>query len=235
MGDSMQLQEMIDRLKNVSDEAWGNYVLKRDILYRRIKKEEMNALIFESIDCGKSYGEKIKSNQKSVNIHELALNMGLKITEGETKPGAKRLTFAVFTTPNHITIMNTPLRKVANDIKFLNEEDQKIFSTGQLRNLLLAHEMFHFIEEKYKKEIYTKNKKILLWSLFGIKNTSTLRSLSEIAGMYFAKEMTGFPYSPMMLDVILFWPFDKLAATNLYQYIVEIDENIRNGVYHERT
>ena len=59
---------------------------------------------------------------------------------------------------------------------------------------MLAHELFHFVEEKYKDEIFTKQEKIRLWSLGPLHNDSTVIVLSEIAAMAFAQAITGIPY-----------------------------------------
>lgn len=225
----MQLQDMIDRLKTVSDEAWGHYILKRDILYRKMKKDEMPILIENSIECGVSHAKNVKDKNDYSSIERLAIDMGLIVTDLENKPGTNRITFAKFTTPNHIQIMSTPLKRIGIEVKKLNPEEQEIFKTRHIRELLIAHEMFHFIEEVYKKDIYTRNHRITLWKIFGFENKSTLRSLSEIAGMYFAKEMTNFPYSPLMLDVILFYPFDKNTSEVLFNQIIELDDLVRRG------
>lgn len=90
-----------------------------------------------------------------------------------------------------------------------------------IKSLLLAHELFHFVEEKYKKEIFTKQEKIRLWSLGPLHNDSTIIALSEVAAMAFAQAITGIPYSPYVMDVFLVYGYSPEEASGLYEEIME--------------
>lgn len=59
--------------------------------------------------------------------------------------------------------------------------------------VLLAHELFHLVEERHKKEIYTHTEKIELWHVGLCVNRSNVIAFSEIAAMAFAAEITEFP------------------------------------------
>lgn len=46
--------------------------------------------------------------------------------------------------------------------------------TFNVSKLLLSHELFHYIEEKYKDTIFTRTEKIRLWELGPLHNDSVL-------------------------------------------------------------
>ena len=115
---------------------------------------------------------------------------------------ADRVLFAEFREPDTIHIYMDAVKKAG---KFLAKPEISEILTDKLdiANLLLAHELFHYVEEKHKKEIFTRTEKVRLWSLGPIHNDSAVIALSEIAAMAFAGELTGLPYSPYVMDVFL--------------------------------
>jgi hypothetical protein len=88
-------------------------------------------------------------------------------------------------------------------------------------DVLIAHEMFHFIEGQ-NQDIYTKNTKIKLWKLGPIKYHSGIVALGEIAAMSFAKELLSLTYYPNLFDILLLYPQDEKKATALYDEIYEM-------------
>jgi hypothetical protein len=88
--------------------------------------------------------------------------------------------------------------------------------------LLLSHELFHFVEEKYKQEIFTQTEKVRLWSLGFLHNDSIVIALSEIAAMGFAKELMGLSYSPYLMDVFLVYGYSPQEASGLYEEMLEL-------------
>ena len=86
--------------------------------------------------------------------------------------------------------------------------------------MLMAHELFHGIEYRNKKQIFTQTEKIELWRR-PFSNKSKILCLSEIAAMAFAKRMTGISCSPYVLDVLLMYCYNEEAAEALYEEILE--------------
>ena len=131
-----------------------------------------------------------------------------------------RVLFAEYRVPDTICIYMDAVKKAK---KFLEKpEIREILTEGlNISRLLLAHELFHNVEEKYKHEIYTKTEKIRLWSLGPVHNDSTIIALSEIAAMAFAKEITGIPYAPYVMDVFLVYGYSPEEASGLYEEMME--------------
>ena len=142
--------------------------------------------------------------------------MGLEVLYPSFPENADRVLFAEFREPGNINIYMDAVKKAE---KFLKRPEIKTVLTDRLdvAGLLLAHELFHFVEEKYKKEIFTKQEKIRLWSLGPLHNDSSIIALSEIAAMAFAQTVTGISWSPYVMDVFLVYGYSPEEASGLYE------------------
>ena len=110
--------------------------------------------------------------------------------------------------------MREPIEKAAE-----NEEIRKFVTEEQIKNLILGHELFHFLEEE-DEGIYTRSETITLWKFLGYEHRSTVRALSEIAGMAFTKKLNQFPYSPFTLDILLYYNYNSDEALNIYSEVI---------------
>ena len=68
--------------------------------------------------------------------------------------------FAQFVEPDEITIFTDCVDKASR----LEEEcGCDLLRRENLTNTLLAHELFHAVEERHVKEIYTRTERVELW------------------------------------------------------------------------
>lgn len=151
---------------------------------------------------------------------KLAKQLGLNVDYPDMPQNAERVLFAEFREPNNIHIYMDGVRKGR---ALLSEPGVSHALTGQLdiAKLLLGHELFHFVEEKYKKEIWTRTYKIELWAPKPLHNRSGVSVLGEIAAMSFAKTLTGISYSPYVMDAFLVYGYSPEAASGLYEEMME--------------
>lgn len=211
---TITLREMMEEMSNVDDIAWGMYAFSRDMLRDKVDELHKKEMIQKAIRCGYEKAEEVMRHRDTSNPWELARTLGLRVEYLEKGQIADRVLFALFTPPDLIQIMKEPIEKAcANDAltAFLTEE--------QMGNLILGHEIFHYLEEE-DGEIYTKKEKICLWKILGFENRSTIRALSEIAGMYFSKKLNGFAYSPFALDILLYYNYNAEEALKMYREVV---------------
>jgi hypothetical protein len=99
----------------------------------------------------------------------------------------------------------------------------------EVRGLLLFHEIFHFIEERNIKKIYTRTETIRLWKFLFINWDSTVRAVSEIAAMSFARAVAHTVYNPFILDPLLLYGYSKEKAESIFQRIMCIEKSIEQG------
>lgn len=229
----LSLQEMLSALKEVDGETWGRYALSRDPLQGRIPEEAKSEMIRRSIHCGNEYAALVLKNFGSVSPQKAAEQLDLDVQLRDGSVAENRLLFAQFTPPNRIELMRGPLEKYRLVLENTAQSERSCLPAVEtVRDVLLGHEIFHYLEERNKATIYTRTEKIRLWHLLCFKNDSTIEALSEIAGMAFTKKLNNLIYSPFVLDVLLFFGYNSNKARNIFYHIKDVmaaqNEGARN-------
>lgn len=221
-----ELPEMLGELVGLSDEVYGKYAFSREILRGKIDDTGRSELTLQANECGREYAGRMLTAHGLVKgepkvADKLAAALGMKVLNPRVPTGTDHVTFAQFEAPDKISIFQDGLDKAAELLK--DDEVRHVLGDMEIREILLAHELFHGVEEAFRKEIFTRTYKIELWAPWPLHNRSTVRCLSEIAGMAFARELLGLPYSPFVLDVFLIYGYDRVPASSLYQEIMELN------------
>lgn len=207
-------EEMVERLQSITDEVWGLYAFRRDPIRGKFTKEEKTRLVNQAIACGREKALQIKKDKIWQSVYELATQLGLKVEYPDRPVGGGHIIFAQFVNPNIITIYKDSIDKA---------EKCDALQGIQVEQIVLAHEIFHYIEEQ-DEDIFTRTEKIRLWKIGPFKNDSNIVCLSEIAGMAFAKELLDLEYSPFILDVLLVSLYHTNVSDALYEEIISIEE-----------
>lgn len=219
----LSMEELAAALTVISDEEWGQYAFRRDPIGGKFTPEEKKRLIRLSLECGDAYvRESTEAGRKSASL--IAKELGVEVRYPQ-RPGAKaleanRVLFAQYTSPSLIEVFTDCWEKM-----------EKVLDTSSLRNILgdvdirevlLAHELFHYFEERDAKTIFTENEKKDL-PVFGVfRNSSRILCLGEMAAMRYAKGIAGLSYSPYVFDVLLTYLYNQQAACNLYGSIQKL-------------
>ena len=210
------IEEKIDFLINISDEEWGQYAFSRDPLKGKVSEELRKEIIEKANECGKKEARKLKEKYKDVPIKKIIKKMDLEFIEKDSNGTESYIMFACYNSPNKITIFKKNKILVEEFIK-ANKLNSKL-EYIDVESMLLAHELFHHIEEN-NKDIYTKNEKVVLWKIGKYKYKSGLVCIGEIAAMAFAKELLSINYNPYIFDVLMLYPHDENKANELYKEI----------------
>lgn len=211
------INEMIKELRKIDDVNWGLYAFKRDPLDKKINEDEKISIIKESIECGCMEARILKEKYGVIDCCGYAEKLNIDIAEIEAHDDGSYILFAKFNDPNKISVYMESVRKAET---LVQSNDLKDLICGvNIKDVLIAHEIFHFIESQ-KNDIYTKRKKIQLWKLGPIKYKSGLVVLGEIAAMAFAKELLQLDYSPHLFDVLLLYAHNESQAKEIYNEIV---------------
>lgn len=168
--------------------------------------------------CGEEEAEKILLEYPGKRIREIAEEMEFTVKTPKTPTGGGHVIFAQYVEPKEITVFMDCVEKAEELIE--KEGLQRFLPDFDLNEVLMAHELFHGIEYRNKKQIFTQTEKIELWRR-PFSNKSKILCLSEIAAMAFAKRMTGISCSPYVLDVLLMYCYNEEAAEALYEEILE--------------
>lgn len=210
------IEEKIDFLINISDEEWGQYAFSRDPLKGKVSEGLRKEIIAKANECGKKEARKLKEKYKDVPIKKIIKKMDLEFIEKDSNGTESYIMFACYNSPNKITIFKKNKILVEEFIK-ANKLSSKL-EYIDVESMLLAHELFHHIEEN-NKDIYTKNEKVVLWKIGKYKYKSGLVCIGEIAAMAFAKELLSINYNPYIFDVLMLYPHDENKANELYKEI----------------
>lgn len=210
------LDAMLRDLTEIEPVEWFRYVFSREPLNGIFNDEQRRKWMEESLACGREYAIRVREEYGCEDPEDLARAMGMIVSYPTFPEKTDRVLFAEFRVPNNINIYMDAVRKAK---KFLEKPEILEVMTDKLNvsKLLLSHELFHYVEEKYKNEIYTQTEKIRLWSLGPLHNDSRIIAISEIAAMAFARELTGLPYAPYVMDVFLVYGYSPEEASGLYE------------------
>jgi len=214
------LREMYQVMSVMTDQnQWGEYAFSRDILQNRIEEAEKSEMIQQAIQCGCDFAEWLMSEYKDMSAEEIVRSVNIRLVDSEAAVMGERVLFAQYTPPNEVMIMEEPLKKYGQ-IREKENLQEVLPSAAQIRQLLLGHELFHWVEEQYQDIIYTRKKKITLWKLWRYENQSTVRALGELAAMYFSQTLNQITYSPFVVDVLLSYSYNPELARNIYNDIL---------------
>lgn len=216
----VELAEMVRTLEGLSEKEWGRYAFSREPLEGKFSEEQKEYYTVKANACGREWAEKMAEQYGTRDPKILAEKMGMKVDTPKVPVGGGLVLFAQFVEPNEITIFTDCVDKAA---KLETECGCSLLKREKLTNVLLAHELFHAVEEQYEKEIFTRTEKVELWRK-PFSNRSAISCLSEIAAMAFAAQLLGLTASPYMLDVLLVYSYDKNAAWGLYDEILSLNE-----------
>lgn len=212
-------ETMARTLQSLTDVQWGRYAFSREPLEGKFTPEDKDHYTQAAVQCGKEWVRKMLALHGTRNPRKLSCRMGVRILTPATPTGGGQVLFAQFVQPDEITVFTDCLDKAASLGDILPEREK-------LMDILLAHELFHVVEEQNADAIYTRTETIELWRK-PFSNRSRIACLSEIAAMAFARELLGLEFNPYALDVLLVYPYDPNAAYGLYEEIYELTKDVK--------
>ena len=145
---------MMRDLLRVDEAGWGTYAFSRDPLNRKVTPEQRLELTKKANACGREYAQKMARQYGTSKPSELAKQMGMSVEYPDMPKNTARVLFAEYQAPNHIYLYMDAVHKARAT---MIEPGVKDVLTDRLDigELLLAHELFHHVEEMHKKEIFT--------------------------------------------------------------------------------
>ena len=215
------IEDMLRDLAGIPVEDWYAYAFSREPLNGKFDDGQRREWMKKSLECGKEYAKKMVNEYGTDDPIKLAASLGMNISYPEVPDKTDRVLFAEYRVPNKICIYMDAVNK-ANKLLLSPGVCEILTKELHISRLLLSHELFHFVEEKYRKEIFTQTEKVRLWSLGFLHNDSIVIALSEIAAMGFAKELMKLPYSPYLMDVFLVYGYSPQEASGLYEEMMEL-------------
>ena len=225
---AVSFRKILENVTQLPDEVWWQYAFASSPMNQVLPYQKKMLLARKAARCGDGYAMQYKENDKNLVPEKIAKSLGLSVTVRQCASACGQVFFAQFTEPDKIVIYEDSIHRFQ---AFIQEETEEgdWWRTADIRQVILAHELFHWVEMKEQKTIYTRTERIQLWKIGPLTNHSRISCLSEIAAMHFAKTLTNFPFSPYVLDVLLIYPYNKEAASASFRSLIRATEPERTA------
>ncbi|MGL9727114.1 hypothetical protein [Enterococcus sp. DIV0756] len=175
-----------------SDEFLAYLELKQDMLFHKIPVEDIWNYLEKSLEIGKSFVSKLKSK----DIFELYAESDIRIKE-EKHDGVfykvqMRAQFESDRKGNNLVYL------YEKSIAQLAEANK--LGLTEMKRIILAHEYFHYLEEKSESHVYDQFAPIESAKILGFSQKAHIRRTSEIAANAFAKHLLNLKHLPSFYD-----------------------------------
>lgn len=212
------LAEIADMLCKLPDDAFDEYVFAREPLGHRIDAKLRKEIAQKARESGKKTAKELKLKYKDKTIEQIAKTLGAIIYKKEMPQDASRVMYAQFVQPNEITIFTHCIKTASKYVS--TGEFTYCLSPEYLENILLAHELYHMIEET-DKQLFPNVYRLRLWSIGRFHNDSPVACLSEISAMAFAKELLELDFCTYALDAMMLYGYDSVGACLVCDEIIK--------------
>ena len=132
--------EMAAYLRSLDDRQWGRYAFSREPLEGKFTPQQKDAYTAAANACGAEWADKLAAEHDTRDPLTLCGELGLKLETPATPAGGGQVLFAQFVQPDEITIFTDCLDKAETLGGLLP-------SRAKLQSIILAHELFHAVEE----------------------------------------------------------------------------------------
>lgn len=215
------LADILTTLKAVPDEVWDTYALRNEPLKYKLAAADQADFLQLAHRTGIRLAHRVWGQYPDQSLSDIYRALGIQLHELSDEDGGHYTMFACYTEPDKVELYTETIRLAEESLR---EENCTAALAGiQIRDILLAHELFHYYECTLSaEELPTKQKLLTLWHIGRFQYKSSIISLNEIAAMAFAKEYLSMPYSPYILDVLLLYHSNRRMAMELYEYICKL-------------
>lgn len=140
-----ELSVMLAELAQMDMMEWCRYAFSLEPLNGKFTDEQRLLWMEKSLACGQEYCRFICKKYDSEDPVVLAQKMRLQVSYPDLPEHADRVLFAEYRMPDKITIYLDAVKKAEKLLK-RPEVLQVMTSALDIKKLLLAHELFHYIE-----------------------------------------------------------------------------------------
>ena len=216
-----ELDYMLANLVKIPALEWRNYAFSREPLNGKFNDEQRLNWAARSIECGELYAQRLITDYGTNDAKFLASKLSLEVSYPQYPEKTDRVLFADFAVPNKINIFMDAVYRAE---RLLQKRSVKRILTEKFSivNFILSHDIFHFLEDKYRHEIFTMTERVRLWELGPLHNDSGIYALGEIAAMSFARVLNDLAYSPYVMDMFLVYDYSAEDASGLYEEMMQL-------------
>ncbi|MDR0453161.1 MAG: hypothetical protein LBH15_08965 [Treponema sp.] len=207
----ISLGEMLNSVAALPPEAFHRYAFAGEARAGKIPPADRLLMAEKAARRGAEEARLLAEGCRNSPPALLCRRLGIGIECTEEEPDRFLPAFAWFAPPGTITILSRYARKA-------QELADKAAFESRVEDTLIAHELFHFTEDRNRRN--ARGLKPELWGK-AFSGPSPLPCLSEIAAMAFARELLGLPYSPYTLNIALMHSIDPGGTAKLFRAFME--------------
>lgn len=202
----MVSMQQMNKVLQMSDYELAFEQLSRDLLFYKIPSEQVEYYVNSAICIGAAAAEQYQSN----DIYELCAENGIiiEISDRSGKFFGIRMRAEIHMSDDEkiIILYQQSIDDIAKAVLDCLPCEQRL-SKDKILKMHIAHEFFHFIEQKNGCRVNEVLPKVVTFSVLGLHRKASILTLSEVAAHSFSKRLLGLPHYPYL--------YDKLYAISL--------------------
>jgi hypothetical protein len=164
--------------------------LAEDKTFQKLAEGKKMELVKQALAIGDETAEQILKEHKTSDPRRIASNLGIKVLGGEKGKGAEYQR-----NKKEITVYRNFHERLLREVKTAQLSEHLIKS-------LVAHELFHFLEDSDIGEVYKKFK-FESWRIGPYARESYIKGLSDVAAQAFTQTLLGLQLSPQVFNYMI--------------------------------
>ena len=177
---------------NYSDEFLAYLELKQDMLFHKIPDEKIPYYVSSSLEKGRNMALKYQGETLEGMFNTLNILVSPAKNNGSFYKVKFRAQFEVDSKGNkEIIVYNQSIQELA---------DKNLITFENMKKIVLAHELFHFLEESFGEVVSEELEAIETFKIFGFSRKAKISRTSEVAANAFAKKFLKLKYLPNYFD-----------------------------------
>lgn len=186
----------------------------RDPISARLSATVVDDLLHKAIETGETYAREARQYTR---VEDAFAAWQVQYETAVMPPMPDRVVYAEFTEPNHVMLYTDAFTKYKELFKTAGLPAP--LSPAQAKQVVLAHELFHFFEYRDRHTIITRNYKTTTFDFKVVKLRATPVFLSEVAAMAFAQQFCELPYPSNIFDILLVYAYNPIGSTKIFRRI----------------
>ncbi|MHB1653136.1 MAG: hypothetical protein ACYCVD_11755 [Desulfitobacteriaceae bacterium] len=210
------LKQIVEELKHLDDRIWDIFTLRKDPRFKKITLHERDRIL----ECSPKYAyvqySKLVGKFGQLTISEYVLRKSITVIEDDSEVDPIVPYFALYNS-------EPPVIKIAcQSINCINKVLSNWEIAGELKSVnlkdvILAHELFHNLEEVSSDN---KSHSTRLSKLKHYFFDSYAVGSSEIAAMHFSRILNGIDFSPGIYEILLLHEINKPAFEESIKFLL---------------
>lgn len=196
-------RRLVDRLKACPDDAWWQYILRKDPLYGKIPPASRREIIGGAVVCARQLYDRLAQTHGRRSAAGYAAELGVAVVTEDLSTDFDYTFISCYTGGPPLIRLSGPALDVLASLTE-RQDLPGLLPRGGLADLALGHELFHHIEEA-DPAVFTRQKTIeyRLFGLFSCRACAV--SASEIAAVHFSRLVAGLDHSPAIYEILLLY------------------------------